>query len=87
VRGDRIATVTSPVVADGPAAGCRAVDVRVSGCIDIRILPDRGFDVLGLEQANGSPLGRAHDRAEGRLPELSTGEERLTSVTITAEAR
>jgi hypothetical protein len=32
-------------------------------------------------------LGRAHDRAEGRLPVLAPGEERTTTLTITAEAR
>ena len=33
------------VVTDGAAAGCRAIDVRVEGGIDLRILPDRGFDL------------------------------------------
>jgi Domain of unknown function (DUF4432) len=48
-------SVTSSVVADGPAAGCRALDVRVSGGIDIRILPDRGFDI-GAAWFGGTPL-------------------------------
>jgi hypothetical protein len=40
---------------------------------------------LGLEPANCSVLGRAHDRAEGRLPVLEPGEERTTRVVIRAE--
>lgn len=49
------------------------------------IHPDYG--VLGIEPANCSVLGRAHDRAEGRLPMLEPGEERTTTLTITPEAR
>jgi hypothetical protein len=45
------------------------------------------YGVLGIEPANCSVLGRAHDRAEGRLPELAPGEERRTTLTITAEER
>jgi hypothetical protein len=44
------------------------------------------YGVLGLEPANCSVLGRAHDRAEGRLPVLGPGEGRETSITITTEA-
>jgi hypothetical protein len=43
-----------------------------------------GYGVLGLEPANCSVLGRAHDRAEGRLPELAPGESRTTSIEFTA---
>jgi hypothetical protein len=46
-----------------------------------------GYGVLGLEPANCSVLARAHDRTEGRLPELARGEERTTTITITAEVR
>jgi hypothetical protein len=49
------ASVIASVVADGPATGCRALDIRVSGGIDIRILPDRGFDI-GAAWFRGSPL-------------------------------
>ena len=45
------------------------------------------YGVLGVEPANCSVLGRAHDRAEGRLPVLEPGEERVTSIHITAEVR
>lgn len=44
------------------------------------------YGVLGIEPANCSVLGRAHDRAEGRLPVLEPGEERETSIMITAES-
>lgn len=47
--------------------------------------PAPGMCALGVEPANCSVLGRAHDRAEGRLPTLEPGEERTTSVTIRAE--
>jgi hypothetical protein len=40
---------------------------------------------LGIEPANCSVLGRAHDRAEGRLPFLEPGQERSTRIVITAE--
>ena len=44
-----------------------------------------GRRALGLEPANCSVLGRAHDREEGRLPVLAPGETRETSLTITAK--
>ena len=47
--------------------------------------PNPGVYVLGLEPANCSVLGRAHDRAEGRLPHLSPGAERITRLVLTAE--
>lgn len=47
----------------------------------------RGYGAFALEPANCSVLGRAHDRAEGRLPELEPGEERTTTITIEAEVR
>jgi Domain of unknown function (DUF4432) len=40
-----IATAVSSVVTNGKAAGCRAIDLRVEGGIDLRLLPDRGLDV------------------------------------------
>ena len=47
--------------------------------------PNPGVYVLGLEPANCSVMGRAHDRAQGRLPHLSPGAERTTSLLLTAE--
>jgi hypothetical protein len=41
--------------------------------------------VLGLEPANCSVLGRAADRAAGRLPVLAPGEERVTRLELRAE--
>jgi hypothetical protein len=46
--------------------------------------PAPGLGVLGLEPANCSVLGAAHDRAEGRLPELAPGQERRTRLQIRA---
>ena len=46
--------------------------------------PAPGLGVLGLEPANCSVLGRAHDRAEGRLPELAPGEQRRTRLQVRA---
>ena len=43
------------------------------------------YGVLGIEPSNCSVLGRAHDRAEGRLPFIEPGEERLTRVRIEVE--
>jgi hypothetical protein len=42
--------------------------------------------VLGLEPANCSVLGRAHDRAAGRLPVLAPGEARTSTLEITVGA-
>jgi uncharacterized protein DUF4432 len=39
-----IATATSSIVTNGKAAGCRAIDLRVEGGIELRLLPDRGLD-------------------------------------------
>jgi Domain of unknown function (DUF4432) len=44
-----------------------------------------GYGVLGIEPANCSVLGRAHDRAEGRLPMLEPGEARTTTLRIAVE--
>ncbi len=47
---------------------------------------DPSLGALGIEPANCSVLGRAHDRAEGRLPVLEPGEERETWVEIQASS-
>jgi hypothetical protein len=47
--------------------------------------PKPGMYALGIEPANCSVLGRAHDRAEGRLPFLAPGEERTTTIAISVE--
>src|ERR671919_2436324 len=52
---EQLAVATSSTVADGPARGCRALDLRVAGGIDVRILPDRGFDI-GQAWFRGLPL-------------------------------
>jgi hypothetical protein len=44
------------------------------------------YGALGIEPANCSVHGRAHDRAEGRLPTLAPGESRTTTLEITVEA-
>ena len=41
-----------------------------------------GVGALGIEPANCSVLGRAHDRAEGRLPVLAPGESRETNLHV-----
>jgi hypothetical protein len=52
---DVIAQVRSSVVDGGRSHGMRAVDVRVWGGVDLRLLPDRGFD-LGQAWFRGIPL-------------------------------
>jgi hypothetical protein len=56
------ATAISSIVADGKAAGCRAIDLRVEGGIDLRLLPDRGLDAGdawfgGMKFSWTSPVG------------------------------
>ncbi|MGN6189940.1 MAG: DUF4432 family protein [Conexibacter sp.] len=55
VNLDHVASAIPSLVTDGPAAGCRALDLRVWGGIDVRVLPDRGFDV-GAAWFAGVPL-------------------------------
>jgi hypothetical protein len=52
---DQLASVVPSVVADGPAAGCRAIDLRVWGGIDLRLLPDHALDA-GAAWYRGVPL-------------------------------
>jgi hypothetical protein len=40
------------------------------------------YGVLGVEPANCSVLGRAHDRADGRLPVLAAGESRTSTLEL-----
>jgi hypothetical protein len=47
---------------------------------------DPSLGVLGIEPANCSVLGRAHDRADGRLPTLQPGESRSSWVEIAVAA-
>ena len=61
-NAEQLASAVLATVAEGPAAGCRAIDVRVWGGIDVRLLPDRGLDVgaawfRGVPLAWISPLG------------------------------
>jgi uncharacterized protein DUF4432 len=56
------ATAISSIVTDGKAAGCRAIDLRVEGGIDLRLLPDRGLDAgdawfAGTRISWTSPVG------------------------------
>jgi hypothetical protein len=67
---DQLATATESVVSASGAAGARAVDLRVWGGIDLRLPPERGLDSGGIEPADCSVLGRAHDIAAGRMPFL-----------------
>jgi len=66
---DQFASAVSSTVTGGPAHGCRALDLRVAGGIDVRILPDRGFDI-GAAWCAGLPL--AWISAVGEHGPLST---------------
>ena len=64
-----IATAVSSVVANGKAAGCRAIDLRVEGGIDLRLLPDRGLDAgdawfAGVPLDWRSPVGETGNVAD-----------------------
>src|SRR5215218_6457377 len=54
-NADQVATAVISTVAEGAAAGSRAVDVRVWNGVDLRLLPDRGLD-LGAAWFRGTPL-------------------------------
>jgi hypothetical protein len=47
--------------------------------------PAPGVYALGIEPANCSVLGRAHDRGEARLPFLRPAVERTTRIAVAAE--
>jgi len=67
------------------ALGARRVTVR-SNLPRLWQWIEPSYGVLGIEPANCSVRGRAHDRAEGRLPLLDAGESRTTTLEIVAEA-
>ena len=82
-NADQLATAVESVVAGGPAAGSRAIDLRVWDGIDVRLLPERGLDIgaawfrtehgaFGLEYGGGPPdrlrwLGEALPVIRGML--------------------
>jgi len=61
---DQLAAATLSQVIGGKANGCRALDMRAVGGIDVRILPDRGFD-LGHAWFRGVPLAWISEVGEG----------------------
>jgi hypothetical protein len=66
-NADQIASAITSVVADGPAAGSRAVDIHVWGGIDLRLLPDRGLDIGGA-WFRGIPLAWISQTGEQSPP-------------------
>ena len=72
---DQVATAVASVVADGAAAGARAVDVRVWGGIDLRLLPDRGLDVGGA-WFRGTPLAWISQAGEQGPPDAAASSTR-----------
>jgi hypothetical protein len=73
--------------ATSATAGYGAIRVGVSSTLP-RLWQwiDPSRSVLGLEPANCSVLGRAHDRTEGRMPVLAPGEARTSTLEITVAA-
>ena len=70
---------------DSPATGLRlTLRWEAAGLPRLHqwVHPAPGIAVLGLEPANCSVLGRAADRAAGRLPVLEPGEERVTRLEV-----
>jgi hypothetical protein len=66
-------------------AGLR-ITVRWGGLDRLHQWIDPSLGALGLEPANCSVLGRAADRAAGRLPVLEPGRERVTWLEIQASS-
>jgi hypothetical protein len=62
------------------------VTVRWSGLSRLHQWTHPGEGALGIEPANCSVLGRAADRAAGRLPVLEPGEARVTTLEIQASS-
>ncbi len=75
---------------DSPATGLRLLLRWEAGSLPRFhqwVHPAPGISVLGLEPANCSVLGRAADRAAGRLPVLEPGEERVTRLEVRVAQR
>ena len=75
---------------DSPATGLRlTLRWEAAGLPRLHqwVHPAPGIAVLGLEPANCSVLGRAADRAAGRLPVLEPGEERVTRLEVRVSPR
>jgi hypothetical protein len=75
---------------DSPATGLRlTLRWEAAGLPRMHqwVHPAPGVAVLGLEPANCSVLGRAADRAAGRLPLLEPGAERLTRLEFRVSPR
>jgi len=70
---DQLASVRLSSVVGGDADGCRALDLRAAGGIDLRILPDRGFD-LGPAWFRGVPLAWISSRGERAPLDSPVGE-------------
>jgi Domain of unknown function (DUF4432) len=64
IDGRQLSSAVQSVVTDGPAAGCRAVDLRVWNGVDLRLLPDRGLD-CGAAWFRGAPLAWTSPVGEG----------------------
>ena len=75
------------VGASGATVGFGSIRVRIRSSLP-RLWQwiDPSLGVLGIEPANCSVLGRAHDRAEGRLPVLAPGESRTSTLEIAVDA-
>ena len=77
-------------IVDSPATGLRlALRWEAASLPRLHqwVHPAPGIGVLGLEPANCSVLGRAADRAAGRLPVLEPGAERVTRLEVRVAAR
>lgn len=61
---DQVCPVRQAVVADGPARGCRAIDITPLCGLAVRVLPDRGLDVLDA-RVGGVPLHWVGPAGEG----------------------
>jgi hypothetical protein len=68
---DQVCPVRQSVISDGPARGCRAIDVTPLGGLAVGILPDCGLDVLDARNA-GVPLHWV--RPAGEAPPLPVRE-------------
>ena len=85
----------APVTVDGRAAARivspdAGIEVVVSWGTDTLPLVNQwidgnpGMNVLGIEPANCTTRGRAHERASGTMPMLEPGQDRTTSIVVEA---
>lgn len=77
-NADQVLRVTRATVTDGPATGCRIIDIDACGGWSLRLLPDRGLD-LGPASFAGVPVSWTSAVGPAEPLDGPSGEQWLTA--------